>query len=1023
MQLKIRNISKYAPFLLVFILGLTPVIWFFGKGNNLINGVDTNFPLNPLIWFVRRFYVWNSVINAGADFSSSSAGLFFHLVQVIPYLMGFKLQTVELISLLFWFLLIAMSSYFLSRVIIPKRFLPQFLFTIFYSFNVYLFNTWENVKVTNLSLAAGIPLALSILILLDRRKITRKFGFFLSILTGVVLSGTGINPSYLLSFFLVIFIYVLGRIIFFPKAKIATLINFLLVLFTIITVNIFWLLPTLNYVIKGVSSEGSIDKLGFTNWVDSLSKNTSLFNVFRLQGAWDWYSTDDVTGLPLYIPYALNYFYRLPFIVFSLVAPILSMLSLIFRKKINNYLYLSFSMMLLLGVFLGAGTHLPTGTLFRYLLDHVPFFSLFRSPWYIFTPLVTLAYAGLIGLLFDNAFDFVQAKKQKIGELLLCLLGIILFIGNTLYCYPLVTGKIFRPGRADGFFISFPSYVFDAANWLKEKDDGRRIISYPDDEIENFKWRYRGIESILQLLTGREILVSSLNAPDSAVSRLIKEFYWRLKRQELDSVLKIAEKLNTSLIFEKRDQASLSPSLPSEVTENYESEKFDQWYFYKLPKGDITAKIFSPSDLTFVYPHNQEQVAVSVLNSKSQIINPDDNEVRKIANISKITGMVVVADNLQARSFQDFSLSVSRLSNRLVSRDLSKAEFEFEIREDGHYQPVLEKYRLKDYGIDPEKNLSVLLNGKEAVFDIERANDSFVFYKKLLLQAGSYKVTFSLNGRNLTADGDFESGEVFKKGGYGKGRVFYEIKDGESGRYLEIANYGKTEPSADFTVSDFDPFVPYYVEVKYRQIYGNNGVVVPEQNTSTTLVKAQNERLPNYPEWVKYGFYYDPVKTESEMKIFLVAPFTTDPLGTKICYDDLIVKKVFVNNLVFIKENNNPLVVPEVNFQKVSPVLYRGSVDKVVGPHVIVFSENYSPEWRIRIFNEKKRPEKMELPHFSVNLYANGWFFEKTSEKYFFEIYYQPQRLFNLGLVIIGSIVLISIGYFFLKKYRRYKQR
>ena len=385
--------------------------------------------------------------------------------------------------------------------------------------------------------------------------------------------------------------------------------------------------------------------------------------------------------------------------------------------------------------------------------------------------------------------------------------------------------------------------------------------------------------------------------------------------------------------------------------------------------------------------------------------------------------MVVVAENLQARSFQDFSLSVSRLSNRLVSRDLSKAEFEFEIREDGHYQPVLEKYRLKDYGIDPEKNLSVLLNGKEAVFDIERANDSFVFYKKLLLQVGSYKVTFSLNGRNLTAGGDFESGKVFKRGGYGEGRVNYEIKEEESGKYLSITNYGKAEPSADFTVSDFDPFVPYYVEVKYRQIYGNNGVVVPEQNTSTTLVKAQNERLPNYPEWVKYGFYYDPVKTESEMKIFLVAPFTTDPLGTKICYDDLIVKKVFVNNLVFIKENNNPLVVPEVNFQKVSPVLYRGSVDKVVGPHVIVFSENYSPEWRIRIFNEKKRPEKMELPHFSVNLYANGWFFEKTSEKYFFEIYYQPQRLFNLGLVIIGSIVLISIGYFFLKKYRRYKQR
>jgi len=1017
----IKKFSKYLPFMFVFLLCLTPIIWFWGKGNILINGVDTNFPLNPLIWFIRRFYVWNSIVNAGADFSSSTAGLFFHFVQTLPFVLGFKLQSVELISLIFWFMLIVFSSFFLSRVIFPKRYLPQLLFTSFYSFNVYLFNTWENVKVTNLSLTAGIPLALGILILFDKGKITRKSRFLLSILTGVVLSGTGINPSYFLSFFIIVFIYVVGRIIVFPNARIATLINFLPVLSTITIVNIFWIFPTLNFILKGISIEGSIDNLGFTNWVDSLSENTSLFNVFRLQGAWDWYSVDDVTGLPLYIPYALNYFYRLPFIVFSLVAPILAILSLIFRKKENNYLYLGFSIMLLVGIFLGTGTHPPTGTVFRYLLDHVPFFSLFRSPWYIFTPLVTLAYAGFIGLLFDNIFEYLQVKKQVIGKFLLGFLGIILLIGNLLYCYPLVTGKIFRPGRSDGFYINFPNYIFDAARWLKEEDSDRRIISYPDDEIENFKWGYRGIESILQLLTNREIIISSLNAPNSAVSRLIKEFYWRLKRQELDSVLKIAEKLNISHIFEKKDQGSLSPSLPLEITTNYESNKFDQWNFYKLPEGDITAKIFSPLNLTFSYPYSQGQIAISVLDSNNQIINPDDSGVAKIENISKITGKVVVAENLQAKSFQEFSLSVSKLSSRLVSRDLSRAEFQFEIQEDGFYQPVLEKYRLKDFGVDPEKSLGVLLDGKEMVLNIEGADDSFVFYKQVLLKAGPHKATFSLNNRNLIVGGDFEGGEVFKKGGYGEGEVSYEIKKGESGKYLEITNYGKAEPSADFTITDFDPFTPYYVEVRYKQIYGNNGVVIPEQNTSTTLVKAQNERLPNYPEWVKFSFYYDPVKTESEMKIFLISPFTTDPLGTKIDYDDLVVRKVFVNNLIFVKKNDSLLVVSEVNFQKISPVLYRGSVDKAVGPHAIVFSENYSTEWKMKVFNERGQIIKMNLPHFSVNLYANGWFFENTPEKYFFEIYYQPQNLYSIGLTISGLVLLISLGYFVVQKYRRHK--
>ncbi|MFH1407562.1 MAG: alpha-(1-_3)-arabinofuranosyltransferase family protein [Patescibacteria group bacterium] len=1021
MKLKIRKIIKYIPLLLVFILGLTPLIWFIGRGNILINGIDTNFPLNPLIWFIRRFYVWNNIVNAGADFSSSSAGLFFHLVQVIPYILGFKLQLVELFSLLFWFLLVVSSSFFLAKVILPKKFMPQILFTIFYSFNVYLFNTWENVKVTNLSLTTGIPLALGILILLDKGKITRKSGLFLSALAGIVLTGTGINPSYLISFFLVMFIYLIGSMVASPKAKVAKLINFLLVISMILMVNVFWILPTLNYVIKGVSLEGSIDKLGFANWVDSLSENTSLFNVFRLQGAWDWYTIDDMTGLPIYIPYALNYFHRLPFIIFSLIAPILAIFSLIFRKKTNNYLYLGFSIMLLVGVFLGAGTHAPTGTVFRYMLDNVPFFSLFRSPWYIFTPLVTLAYAGLIGLLFDRAFEYLQIKKQKVGKLLLGLFGIALFIGNLFYCYPLITGKIFRPGRHDSFYVRFPDYIFDAAKWLNEENDDRRIISYPDDEIENFKWGYRGIESLLHLLSNREIMVSSLNAPNSAVSRLIKEFYWRLKRQELDSALLIAEKLNISLIFEKKDQGSLSPSLPQEIVANYESKKFDQWYFYKLPKGNITAKIFSPSNLTYSYPYSQGQIAIPFLSSGDQIINPDDSEAKKISGISEIVGSAVVAENLQAKSFQDFSVSVSKLSTRLVSRNFSEAEFQFEIFDEGSYQPILERYHLEDFGINPRNNLNALLDDKKILLEVDTLVDSHVFYKPILFKKGRHKLNFYLDNKNLVVGGDFEKGEVFKRGGYGEGEVNYEIKEEESGKYLSITNYGTAEASADFKVSDFDPYVPYYVEVRYKQIYGNNGVIIPEQSIATTLVKAQNEALPNYPEWVKFGFYYDPVKTESEMKVFLISPFITDPLGTKIFYDDLVVHKVFVNNLVFAKRNNNPLIVPEVNFQKISPVLYRGSVDKAVGNHVIVFSENYSPEWQIRVFDEKGQPIKMDPPHFSVNLYANGWFFEKTPEKYIFEIYFQPQSLYNLGLAISGLTLLSSIGYFFFQKYWRHK--
>ncbi|KKQ10582.1 MAG: hypothetical protein US19_C0002G0001, partial [Candidatus Daviesbacteria bacterium GW2011_GWB1_36_5] len=93
------KIIKYWYILVLIIFSLTPIIWFIGREGYLINGVDTNFPLDPLVWFVRRIYVWNPVLNAGLDFSSSSAGLFFHLIQVVPYLMNLNLQWVEIISL------------------------------------------------------------------------------------------------------------------------------------------------------------------------------------------------------------------------------------------------------------------------------------------------------------------------------------------------------------------------------------------------------------------------------------------------------------------------------------------------------------------------------------------------------------------------------------------------------------------------------------------------------------------------------------------------------------------------------------------------------------------------------------------------------------------------------------------------------------------------------------------------------------------------------------------------------------
>jgi len=129
MSFKATNFLKRKWLYLVLIaLSLTPIIWFIGRGNVLINGVDTNFPLNPWVWFVRRLYAWNDVSNAGMDFSFGTSGLFFHFVQVVPFLLGFSLQSVQLLSLLFWF---SSCSFCLSKLSPYLRYLRNICFSRF----------------------------------------------------------------------------------------------------------------------------------------------------------------------------------------------------------------------------------------------------------------------------------------------------------------------------------------------------------------------------------------------------------------------------------------------------------------------------------------------------------------------------------------------------------------------------------------------------------------------------------------------------------------------------------------------------------------------------------------------------------------------------------------------------------------------------------------------------------------------------------------------------------------------------
>ena len=153
--------------------------------------------------------------------------------------------------------------------------------------------------------------------------------------------------------------------------------------------------------------------------------------------------------------------------------------------------------------------------------------------------------------------------------------------------------------------------------------------------------------------------------------------------------------------------------------------------------------------------------------------------------------------------------------------------------------------------------------------------------------------------------------------------------------------------------------------------------------------------------------------------MILSSPFTVDPLGTKIFYDELSVWKVFTNKLVLIGKGDNALKSPVVTYKKVSPVKYAVEVKDTKGPHAIAFLENFSNNWQAKIKGQNSKVIKLKEKHFSLNLYANGWYVEGAPQSYQMEIYYKPQNLYILGGTISFMSLMVGVGIFLFKKFRR----
>jgi len=149
---------------------------------------------------------------------------------------------------------------------------------------------------------------------------------------------------------------------------------------------------------------------------------------------------------------------------------------------------------------------------------------------------------------------------------------------------------------------------------------------------------------------------------------------------------------------------------------------------------------------------------------------------------------------------------------------------------------------------------------------------------------------------------------------------------------------------------------------------------------------------------------------------------------------------------------------PEIIFKKINPTKYFVKVNRATAPFWLVFSETFHKQWNLyKVEGEKKsfgdvvadypqlrvkEAEHLEkfspgdlkflwqksLPaiHQMVNGYANGWYIEPDElglgENFTLALYFFPQSLFYLGLMISGISFLGSIVFLWSSCLRRKKK-
>jgi hypothetical protein len=193
------------------------------------------------------------------------------------------------------------------------------------------------------------------------------------------------------------------------------------------------------------------------------------------------------------------------------------------------------------------------------------------------------------------------------------------------------------------------------------------------------------------------------------------------------------------------------------------------------------------------------------------------------------------------------------------------------------------------------------------------------------------------------------------------------------------------------------------------------------KHASTSAMISELKEKGKEVELQDFGIKYVIVPEDSEGEIFLDDRRYSERIYKKTILEIEKIKgmkKIRNFGKIVVFEISNPRDKfwisssnknAKVSYKMINSTKYLVSVKNINKNDIIVFSERFDPNWTMKNSEFKVKSSKLENK-------LNNFVLPKTG-KYSFEVYYQPQKLVNIGLII--SVITLALIIIYLIRFKK----